>query len=62
MFTVGREKEKEHARRYLRDPSNFPSIEAVIDAVHDCIEGNANPDKVSSVIANSFLTGGSGVW
>lgn len=62
MFTLGREREKEHARQYIRDASNYPAMDAVIDAVHDCLEGTDGSTDVRGAFRHAFLESGSGVW
>src|SRR5688572_10225404 len=62
MFTLGREREKQHSHRYLRSQKEAWRIEAVIDAVHDLLDGTKDPDGVRSVFADAFTNGGSGVW
>lgn len=62
MFTIGREREKEHAKRYIRDAANYPAIHRVIDAVHDCLDGTDNPSAVREAFRYAFLESGSGVW
>ena len=62
MFTFGREREKESALHYLRDPQHVHLIEAVVDAVHDLLEGRDSLDAVRHVLSRAFLNGGAGVW
>jgi hypothetical protein len=62
MFTLGRQREKQHAASYVRSDADTLVIGRVIDATHDVIEGSASADAVAQVFAEAFLTGGSGVW
>ncbi len=62
MFTFGRQREKESALYYLRDPQQAQLIEAVVDAVHDVLEGRASLDAVRAVLSRAFVEGGTGVW
>ena len=62
MFTIGRDREKRHAGKYIRDPKNFSIVHNVIDAVHDCLEGSEDDDSVRQVFRDAFFEGGSGAW
>ncbi len=62
MFTIGRQREKQHAASYVRTEADKVVVERVIDAAHDVIEGIASPDAVAPVLAEAFVTGGSGAW
>jgi hypothetical protein len=62
MFTIGREREKEHAARYLHNQADTLVVGRVIDAAHDLIEGVASADAVAPVLAEAFVTGGGGAW
>jgi len=62
MFTIGREREKEHAKQFIRDPSNYQAINAVIDAVHDCLDGADDSSQVREAFRHAFVESGSGVW
>jgi hypothetical protein len=62
MFTIGRQREKQHAMRYLHNKAETVLVERVIDAAHDLIEGVASADAVASVFAEALVTGGGGVW
>jgi hypothetical protein len=39
MFTLGRQREKEHSHQYLNSEDEAWRIDAVIDAVHDLLDG-----------------------
>jgi hypothetical protein len=62
MFTLGRQREKQHAASFIRNEEDRLIAERVIDAVHDIAEGVASVDVVAPILADAFVTGGSGVW
>jgi hypothetical protein len=62
MFTFGRDHEKTCEARYVRDPAQLPLLMAVVDAVHDLIEGKTDEASVMSAIRSAFCEGGAGVW
>jgi len=62
MFALGRQREKQHATRNLRSEADKQIIERVVDAVHDVLDGVAAPDAVGPILADAFVTGGSGAW
>jgi len=62
MFTLGREREKENAARYLHNQADALVVARLIDAAHDLIESLASADAVAPVIAEAFVTGGGGAW
>src|SRR5689334_21392504 len=62
MFTIGREREKQHCLGYLGNKTNAAHIYAVIDAVHDYLERATTPDEVAASIREAFINGGDGVW
>lgn len=62
MFTIGRQREKQHAASFVRAEADRLVVERVVDAAHDLIEGIASPDKVAPILAEAFVTGGSGAW
>lgn len=62
MFTFGREHEKRHALRFVRDKEQAELISEVVDAVHDLIEGAAKPPYVAAVLKRAMIDGKSGVW
>jgi hypothetical protein len=62
MFTIGRQREKEHAASYVRAEADRLVVERVVDGAHDLIEGVASPDTVAPILAEAFVTGGSGAW
>jgi hypothetical protein len=62
MFTFGRQREEECALDNLRNPQQSHLIEAVVDAIHDLIEGRTSPDAMRPVLLRAFVEGGTGVW
>tara|TARA_A100001391_G_scaffold83327_1_gene54599 strand:+ start:441 stop:887 length:447 start_codon:yes stop_codon:yes gene_type:complete len=62
MFTFGRQREKECAAYYLRNPDQLSLIEDVVDAVHDVIEDEHKIDDFRAAFERAFVDGGSGVW
>ena len=62
MFTLGREREKEHAAKYVRTEADRLVVERVVDAAHDLIEGIASAETVAVVLAEAFISGGGGAW
>lgn len=62
MFTFGRDHEKKCEARHVRDPGQVPLLMAVVDAVHDLIEGKTDEASVVSAIRSAFCEGGAGVW
>ena len=62
MFTIGRDREKEHSNRYLRNPDHRAYMHRVIDAVHDCLQGDYDASEVRQAFTDGFNKGGEGVW
>ena len=62
MFTIGRQREKQHAASYVRSEADRLIVERAIDAAHDLMEGIASADAVAPILAEAFVTGGGGVW
>jgi hypothetical protein len=62
MFTIGREREKELARKFLGDSSDPTKLEAVIVAIHDLIETGAVTDSTRAAFRSGFVDGGAGTW
>jgi len=62
MFTIGRQREKQHAAKFARNDADKLLVERVIDAAHDLMEGIASPDTIAPVLAEAFVIGGSGAW
>jgi|GEM_PF-758118 len=62
MFTLGRQREKEHAARYVRTEADQLVVERVVDAAHDLMEGIASAEVVAVVFTEAFITGGGGAW
>ena len=61
MWTIDREREKEHARKFLgtSDPSE---LEAVVDAVHDLLESGTVTEQTIAAFRRGFIDGGTGTW
>jgi hypothetical protein len=61
MWTIDREREKEHARKFLgfNDPS---ALETVIDAVHDLMVSGAVTEQTTAAFRRGFIDGGGGTW
>ena len=47
MFTLGRQREKEHSYQYLKSKDEAWRIDAVIDAVHDLLDGDKSAEAVA---------------
>ncbi len=62
MFSIGREREKEHARKFLGDSNDPTKLEAVIDIVHDLLGGGAITDSTRAAFRSGFADGGAGTW
>lgn len=62
MFTFGREHEKNNAGHYLSNQKQVYIIEAVIDAVHDLLEGKISEQTLRPVLTRGFTEGEPGVW
>jgi hypothetical protein len=62
MWTIGREREKIHAAKFVRDVDQQKLLFPVIDAVHDQKEGSGDIDGFIIVARKAMIEGGSGVW
>lgn len=62
IFTFGREHERKCEARYVRDKSQTPMLMAVVDAVHDLIDGQGTTEALQEHLRTAFVSGGSGVW
>jgi hypothetical protein len=62
MFTFGREHEKKCALAYIHDPRQAFLLLAVVDAVHDLIEGKKTAAATLDVFRRAFVEGKSGIW
>ncbi len=65
MWTIGREREKAHAAKFVREDEEeeqqlllFP----VIDAVHDLKGGTCQIDDFIVAARKAMIEGGSGAW
>ncbi len=62
MFTIGRDREKEHARKFLGASADPALLESVIDAVHDLLEGQSIAEDTFEAFRRGFVEGRSGTW
>ncbi|MCW1984326.1 UNVERIFIED_ORG: hypothetical protein M2348_002343 [Sphingomonas sp. R1F5B] len=62
MWTIGREREKTHAGKFVRQEDQRQLLYPVIDAVHDIKEGNGSVEDFIGVAQVAMMEGGSGVW
>lgn len=62
MWTIGREREKFHAAKFVRDGAQQNILFPVIDAVHDLKEDRGSAAAFIAVARIAMITGGSGVW
>lgn len=62
IFAFGRDHEKRCAARDVPNRAELPLVLAMIDAVHDRIEGKGAADTVRQTLRRAFVEGGSGVW
>jgi hypothetical protein len=47
VFSFGRDREKEAAAGYVRNPAQVPLVHALVDRVHDLLEGRGAVDPAS---------------
>ncbi|QEG34932.1 hypothetical protein [Bythopirellula goksoeyrii] len=62
MFTFGREHERECVLRYLPKGEDVSRVTALVDGVHDYLDGKCSRASLYSVFATVFSEGGSGAW
>ena len=62
MFTIGRQREKEHSHQFVKSQEEAFRLDAVIDAVHDMLDGAVRAEDTIPVFVEAFTNGGSGVW
>jgi HEAT repeat protein len=62
IWTIGREREKAHAIKYIRNPKDHALIFDVIDAVEDIKAGGSDFQRFIDASRDAFALGGSGVW
>lgn len=62
MFTFGRDHEKRTALSRFKDPDQALQLLAVIDAVHDLIEGVGSQEALQQAAYVAFAEGRGGVW
>jgi hypothetical protein len=62
MWTIGREREKSHAAKFVREEGQQGLLFPVIDAVHDMKEGSGGIQDFIVAARIAMIEGGSGVW
>jgi hypothetical protein len=62
MWTIGREREKTHAAKFVRDKGQQSLLFPVIDSVHDMKEGSGSIQDFMIAARLAMVEGGSGVW
>ena len=62
MWTIGREREKLHAGKYVRQSAQQQLLFPVIDAVHDLKEGKAGLEEFCESARTAMTLGGDRVW
>jgi hypothetical protein len=62
MFTFGRDHEKACSVTNLHDKAETSRIHAVIDAVHDFLDGIVTEAELRRTLYDAFSKGGGGVW
>ena len=62
MFTFGRAHEVEHAVLFVGSPEKAAVLVAVIDAVHDLLEGQGSEEAVLACLRTALVEGESGIW
>jgi hypothetical protein len=62
VWTIGREREKQHACRYVKAQSQRDLLFPVIDAVHDLNEGFGTLEDFAVTAISALEKGGSTTW
>lgn len=62
MWTIGREREKAHAAKFVRKEDQQQLLFPVIDAVHDLKEGTGQIGDFIVAARRAMIEGGSGAW
>lgn len=62
MFTFGRDHEVQHVLKRFGGEEKADLLVAVVNSVHDLIEGKTSVETTISAIENAFIEGTSGVW
>lgn len=62
MFTFGRAHEVQHAVHFIVSPEKAALLVAVIDAVHDLLEGQGSEEAVLACLRTALVEGKSGTW
>jgi hypothetical protein len=62
FWTIGREREKSHAAKYVRDSTQQSLLFPVIDAALDLNEGHGSSEAFVRVARVAMIDGGASVW
>jgi hypothetical protein len=62
FWTIGREREKAHAIKSIRNVNEHPLIFDVIDAVEDIKAGEGDLQQFMNGATHAFVNGGRAVW
>ena len=62
IWTIGREREKLHAAKFVRGADQQALLFPVIDAVHDLNEGEIDTDRFVTAARTAMIEGAFGVW
>ena len=62
IWTIGREREKLHAAKYVRKPEDQAILFPVIDAIEDLNEGTGTIEQFRSAARLAITAGGVGAW
>ena len=62
MFSFGRKHELECATRYVRDQAQLELVTALINSIHDLLEGKSSVEQVQSAVRAAFVEGKAGIW
>ncbi|WP_073974359.1 hypothetical protein [Erythrobacter donghaensis] len=62
IWTIGREREKAHAIKFIRNVNEHPLIFDVIDAVEDIKAGDGDLQLFMNAAIHAFVNGGRAVW
>ena len=62
VWTIGREREKLHAAKFVRKPEEQAILFPVIDAVEDLKEGTGTVEQFMFAARTAMIEGGFGAW
>lgn len=62
MWTIGREREKLHAAKFVKDEAGQTLLFRVIDAVHDLKDGGDDVVALENAARCAIIDGNSAVW